>query len=50
MGASSGMGLQIASDFARLGMRVGMAARREEPMKALKEQYPENTYYNITVR
>lgn len=47
MGASSGMGLQIASDFARLGMRVGMAARREEPMKALKEQYPENTYYKV---
>lgn len=45
IGASSGMGFQVASDFARLGWRVGIAARREEPLKALKEQYPDRIEY-----
>ncbi len=30
VGASSGMGMRIATDFARLGWRVGIAARRED--------------------
>lgn len=41
VGASSGIGFQVAADFARAGWRVGMAARRLEPMQALKEQYPD---------
>lgn len=42
VGASSGMGLIVAATFARMGWRVGMAARRLEPMQAVKEQYPAN--------
>ncbi len=42
IGASSGLGLIMAADFARMGWRVGMAARRMEPMLALKQQYPQN--------
>lgn len=45
IGASSGIGLQVAADFARLGWRVGVAARREDPLKALKEQYPDRIEY-----
>ena len=45
IGASSGIGLQTAADFAAMGWRVGMAARRTEPMKALKEAYPQNIEY-----
>ena len=45
VGASSGMGLKIAADFAAMGWRVGMAARRTEPMKELKVQYPELIEY-----
>lgn len=45
IGASSGIGMQVAADFARLGWRVGVAARREEPLKALKEQYPDRVEY-----
>lgn len=41
VGASSGIGFQAAADFARAGWRVGMAARRLEPMQALKDQYPD---------
>lgn len=45
IGASSGIGLRVATDFARLGWRVGIAARREEPLKALKEKYPDRVEY-----
>lgn len=41
VGASSGIGFQAAADFALAGWRVGMAARRLEPMQALKDQYPD---------
>lgn len=41
IGASSGIGFQVAADFAAMGWRVGMAARRLEPMEALKQQYPD---------
>lgn len=41
VGASSGLGLQLAADFALAGWRVGMAARRIEPMQAIKDQYPD---------
>ena len=42
VGASSGIGFQVAADFARAGSRVGMAARRLEPMQAIKDQYPDH--------
>lgn len=42
IGASSGMGMRIASDFARMGWRVGVAARRIDKLEALKEQFPQN--------
>lgn len=45
IGASSGIGLRVATDFARLGWRVGIAARREEQLKALKEKYPDRVEY-----
>ena len=45
IGASSGMGMRVATDFARLGWRVGIAARREEPLKAIKELYPDRVEY-----
>ncbi len=41
IGASSGIGLRIASDFARLGWRVGVAARRTQPLLQLQRQYPQ---------
>ncbi len=45
IGASSGMGKRIACDFARLGWRVGIAARREEKLKEIKEMYPGTIEY-----
>lgn len=45
IGASSGIGMRVATDFARLGWRVGIAARREEPLKAIKELYPDRVEY-----
>lgn len=45
IGASSGMGMRIATDFARLGWRVGIAARRENRLKAIKDQYPDRIEY-----
>lgn len=40
IGASSGIGMQIAADFARVGCRVGIAARRGERLETLKQLYP----------
>ncbi len=45
IGASSGMGMRVATDFARMGWRVGVAARREEPLKQLKALYPDRIEY-----
>lgn len=45
VGASSGLGNRIADDFARRGWRVGIAARRENELKLLKEEYPDNVEY-----
>lgn len=45
IGASSGIGMRVATDFARLGWRVGIAARREEQLKSLKEKYPDRVEY-----
>lgn len=40
VGASSGMGMRIAADFARMGWRVGVAARRLDRLEALKANFP----------
>lgn len=45
IGASSGMGMRVATDFARLGWRVGIAARREDKLKAIKDLYPDRAEY-----
>ena len=41
IGASSGLGERMAADFARVGCRVGLAARRTEPLEAIKALYPD---------
>ena len=45
MGASSGMGLGVAEALASRGVKVGIAARHTESMKALKEKYPKYVEY-----
>lgn len=45
MGASSGMGYGVAEALASRGVKVGIAARHTEPMKALKDKYPEFVEY-----
>lgn len=45
IGASSGMGRRVAIDFARLGWRVGIAARREDRLKEIKALYPDRIEY-----
>lgn len=45
IGASSGIGMRVATDFALLGWRVGIAARREEQLKSLKDKYPDRVEY-----
>lgn len=45
IGASSGIGMRIATDFARLGWRVGIAARRTDLLKSVKDLYPANVEY-----
>lgn len=39
------MGMRVASDFARFGWRVGVAARREDKLKELKALYPGRVEY-----
>lgn len=46
IGASSGMGMRIATDFARAGWRVGIAARREERLKEIKDLFPDRIEYS----
>jgi len=41
MGASSGMGHEVAKRLLADGWLLGLAARRTTPLKALQEQYPE---------
>ena len=45
IGASSGLGRRMALDFARVGCRVGLAARREEPLREIKSLYPASVAY-----
>ena len=39
------MGKRVACDFARLGWRVGIAARREDQLKEIKSMYPDRVEY-----
>ena len=41
IGASSGLGMQMALDFASMGWRVGAMARRESRLEELRSQNPE---------
>lgn len=45
IGASSGIGMRVATDFARLGWRVGIAARRVDLLKSVKDLYPSNVEF-----
>lgn len=45
VGASSGLGRRISEDFARIGCRVGIAARREPQLKAIYDRFPESVVY-----
>ena len=40
VGASSGIGLQVAETLAAAGVRVGLAARRTGPLAELRQKYP----------
>lgn len=53
IGASSGIGNRVARDFARMGWSVGVAARRREPLKQLKKDFPGQVVYrtlDVTTR
>ena len=41
IGASSGMGQEVAKQFLAQGYRLGIAARREDRLQALKQQAPD---------
>lgn len=45
MGASSGIGLSVARALLTADVKVGLAARRTEEFKILKEQYPDKVEY-----
>ena len=45
MGASSGIGLRVAEALASRGFKLGLAARKTEPLKEIKERYPDNVEY-----
>ena len=47
VGASSGIGKQVALNYLADGWRVGVAARREEPLKDLKLQFPDKVEYEV---
>lgn len=38
--------MRVATDFARMGWRVGIAARREDSLAALKNLYPDTVEYS----
>ncbi len=46
IGASSGIGQRMAADFARVGCRVAVAARREAPLKEMQKRYPDRVVYS----
>lgn len=46
IGASSGIGRRVAEEFARMGWKVAVAARREAPLRELRDMYPDNVVYH----
>lgn len=46
IGASSGLGYAITQQFASMGWKIGIAARRETPLQELQSQYPDNIVYS----
>lgn len=44
VGASSGIGMLMARIYARRGCKVGVSARRIEPLQALQAEYPDLIY------
>lgn len=46
IGASSGIGMCVARDFAAMGMKVAVAARREAPLRALADEFPDNVIFD----
>ena len=49
IGASSGLGYGIAGLVAQKGWKIGVAARRQEPLHQLKKQYPDNIVASETI-
>lgn len=49
IGASSGLGARIASDFARVGLDVAIAARREDRLRQIASQFPEGSVVYKTI-
>lgn len=47
MGASSGIGREVALHFITDGWKVGIAARREQALKELKGLYPSQVEYEV---
>lgn len=47
VGASSGIGKQVALNYIADGWRVGIAARREDPLKELKSKSPDKVEYEV---
>ena len=45
IGASSGIGARVATEFARMGWRVGIAARRDDMLNEIKALYPDRIEY-----
>lgn len=45
VGASSGIGKRLAEDFAKMGCKVGISARREEKLREIAENFPKNVVY-----
>lgn len=45
MGASSGIGFAVAEALASRGVKVGLATRHTDPLRLLKERYPEMVEY-----
>ena len=46
MGATSGIGLNVAERLASVGMRVAIAGRKVEVMRELQQKYPGRIVYS----
>ncbi len=47
MGATSGMGQEVASILAGKGWKIGVAGRREEKLKELQQLFPQSIEYQV---